>query len=125
MCDLEDKMLNVFYRPDEKCILYFYRDDVAILGDNEEYIAITKAIEIVNGQPKVGEWIPCSERLPEDPDENLYDLEEFPEYNVMIKYAKIATTLHYMGDGEWGDSYGYGYEVIAWMPLPEAYKEGE
>ena len=57
-----------------------------------------------------GGWIPCSERLPEERQEIL------------------ATTT----DNAWGDVViirNYYKEmhksVIAWMPLPEAYREGE
>ena len=55
-------------------------------------------------------WIPCSERLPEE------------------RQAILATTT----DNAWGDVViirTYYKEmhksVIAWMPLPEAYREGE
>lgn len=75
------------------------------------------AIEIINQQLKVGEWIPCSERLPEVPEDT--DDEDCPEFNVMIKGASIATTLKYSPDGAWFDDLGQVYEVIVWMPLPE------
>ena len=59
---------------------------------------------------RTGRWIPCSERLPEERQEIL------------------ATTT----DNAWGDVViirNYFKEmhksVIAWMPLPEPYKEGE
>lgn len=52
------------------------------------------------------QWIPCSEKLPEDDGYYLVSL----------------------GDGdievEWYDKTGWGYfDVIAWMPLPKAWKE--
>lgn len=78
------------------------------------------AIEIINQQPKVGEWIPCSERLPKVP-QNIDD-DDCPEFNVMIKGASIATTLKYSPDGAWFDDLGQVYEVIVWMPLPEPWK---
>ena len=35
-------------------------------GDHDQrWYAMTEALELVEHQPKVGEWIPCSERLPE------------------------------------------------------------
>ena len=64
-------------------------------------------LQLIDEQPKVTEWIPCSERLP---------------FNVMIKGASIATTLKYSSDGAWFDDLGQVYEVIVWMPLPEPWK---
>lgn len=78
------------------------------------------AIEIINQQPKVGEWIPCSERLPKVP-QNIDD-EDCPKFNVMIKGASIATTLKYSPDGAWFDDLGQVYEVTAWQPEPEPWK---
>lgn len=78
-------------------------------------------------------WIPCSERLPEEPEElptedkyiEWMTLDgEFKEYIVTIYGAKEATTLYYIGNGDWYDEIsGECYKVIAWQPLPEAYKE--
>lgn len=76
-------------------------------------------------------WIPCSERLPEEP-EKTDDIEEsiyigrLTEYNVMIQGAKKATTLYYAGDGYWYDEASQEcYPVAAWQLLPEPYREGE
>ena len=67
-------------------------------------------------------WIPCSERLPEEPEEGLTDLDECDEYIAMIENADIPTALNYAGNGErYRD--GEFYKVIAWKPLPEPYKE--
>lgn len=69
----------------------------------------------------VQEWIPVSERLPE----------EAGEYNVMIKGAEIATSLWYsrLSNGWYNfddDYYEETYDdVTHWMPLPEAPKEVE
>lgn len=74
----------------------------------------------IKRQPKVGEWIPCSERLPEVPEGT--DDDECPEFNVMIKGANRATTLRCAPDGTWFDEFGHVYPVIFWQPLPEPYK---
>ena len=66
-------------------------------------------------------WIPCSERLPDVP-EGIED-SECPEFNVTIKGAELATTLKYAPDGTWFNDDGEIYNVIAWQPLPEPYKE--
>lgn len=68
-------------------------------------------------------WIPASERLPKV-QEGLEDV-YCPEFNVTIKGAKEATTLKYSWDGSWFDDNGNVYSVIAWRPLPEAYKPKE
>lgn len=66
------------------------------------------------------DWIPVEERLPEV-QEGLEDM-YCPEFNVTIKGAEITTTLKYSWDGTWFDDYGTVYNVIAWQPLPEAYR---
>ena len=79
-------------------------------------------------QPKVGEWIPCSERLPE--------CEWGAETEaLMYQVGDTIYTGHFGRDGLWRDEYFRRYadikegvdasDVIAWMPLPEPYeKEG-
>ena len=68
-------------------------------------------------------WIPCRERMPEEPYGCLVTVEdEEPMTGQMFE-----TILPYFvgWDGkQWNDSEGEQcpYEVIAWMPLPEPYK---
>ena len=58
-----------------------------------------------------GEWIPVSERLPEDRGDYIIDYtNEFGEFVGISHYDKY---------GFWSSS-----NVIAWQPLPEPYKEG-
>lgn len=67
-------------------------------------------------------WIPVAERLPED------------EQNVLVTY-KTTNKIHlcqYHDDGSRNPWYSYIDQcrahmnvVLAWMPLPEAYKGGE
>lgn len=105
---------------------------------------------IVENQPKVGEWIPCSERLPGCNNDDYSD-----EVLVAIRYAHdepdedtmIAVGYYIFDSGDdtgwwtctehsynkvgrhhWGNGKGYselykGDKVIAWMPLPEPYRE--
>lgn len=77
-------------------------------------------LQVIDEQPKINKWIPCSERLPEVPEDT--DDKDCPEFNVMIEGASIATTLKYSPDGAWFDDLGWVYEVIVWMPLPEPWK---
>ena len=85
-------------------------------------------IELVQKQPKVGEWIPVSERLPSEKEAWDYDEEEGiyepNEFIVMIEGAEVPTVLFYDTKyKEWSDGLDGVYKVIAWMPLPEPYKE--
>lgn len=81
-------------------------------------------------------WIPVSERLPEDEKECLVTLEKV--YGTPETLFGIANYLKFGDAGYWNErKYGYlewdkysdghggtkMYKVIAWMPLPEPYKE--
>ena len=58
------------------------------------------------------QWIPCSERLPEN-----------GHY-----YLWCSDMGHVQSDYYWNgfeNGMKYGYNIVAWMPLPEPYKGGE
>ena len=93
-------------------------DDETAYGAMHAY---SDALEYVMGCPKVGEWIPCEERLPE------------PYETVLAtgKMEKDQEPLVYMacvnGKGEWnllGVRNPENYITSAWQPLPEPW-EGE
>ena len=67
-------------------------------------------IKTIEGQPRVGEWIPCSEMLPED--------------DVIVLVSGRA--LDYPCILAKGKDLSYWYEQnvknLAWMPLPPAFK---
>ena len=79
-------------------------------------------------------WIPCSERLP---DEDLWiDGNQLSNRVQMTVYDKndgeIIIDYGYTVDGEWYSDTAdvfiesiADWKVIAWMPLPEPYKEEE
>lgn len=109
------------------------------ISNGGTFPSLYAAIGIIVNQPKVGEWIPCSDMLPKDCDERFYmcvveNHEEDPP--MYLQYSE------YVGFGLWNnvfdahslgfvDSYfstneELGYEkVIAWRELPEPYKEGD
>lgn len=62
-------------------------------------------------------WISCSDKLPNSPNPVLITIlyhEPYDNYEVSIG--------EYWNNGDgWGD--WPGAEIIAWMPLPEPYKE--
>ena len=57
-------------------------------------------------------WIPCSERLPK------------PGYCITSnEYNGVSEDFYY--DGHFWNADKNAYKVIAWMPLPKPYKEGD
>ena len=88
---------------------------------NQEYTRMAREISILRGRNR---WIPAAERLPEEPENGMVDIEDLTEYIVTIDGADAATVLRYAGYGDWYDDEAREfYRVIAWMPLPEPYKE--
>lgn len=68
-----------------------------------------------------GEWIPCSERLPSESDDYLctIPLDADETYTSVLTFHKGR---FYEDDDEWGAT--YHDDVLAWMPLPDPYKDG-
>ena len=62
-------------------------------------------------------WIPCSEKMPKEEGDYLVTDEAAGMAEMLIdKYIRCD-------DGKW--VWLYSQHAIAWMPLPEPYKEGE
>lgn len=88
------------------------------------------------------EWIPVSERLPEEYDSvfaELYGTDKWDDTLWRTRSKSVLVTIEYEGsirsvslsyitDGEWAlekrDRLNK-YKVVAWMPLPNPYKEKE
>lgn len=86
------------------------------------------AIEMGIHALKETQWIPCSERLPEEPKENpVFDGKYLEVYLVTTKYGSNEQDKVYPFRACWnGINFTDGWrilDVIAWMPLPEPYKE--
>ena len=79
--------------------------------------------ERIWAQPKVGEWVPTTERLPSEEDfiKAYCRNAHAAEFVVMIEGASKPTTLYYTKAGDWTDGVER-YKVTAWMPLPEVYQ---
>ena len=71
-------------------------------------------------------WIQVTERLPEEPFGCLVTVMDYEPY-TQTEFENILP--YFVGyDGKsWNDSDGekIPFEVIAWMPLPESYKESD
>jgi hypothetical protein len=79
---------------------------------------------IIQKQPTIKtetRWVPCSERLPHA---------EYGESDiVLVTCESTLIRLLFFDGGNWCYPTGERYEhridkVVAWMPLPTAYKEG-
>ena len=79
--------------------------------------------DVINRLPKVGEWIPCSERMPQFDEAYFEEYGNNKEYIVMIERAKQPTTLYFSSDGVWYCDNEISYKVVAWMELPDPYIE--
>lgn len=73
------------------------------------------------------QWIPVSERLPNDED---YVLVCYSNGNIRTAYYYIDTSVYETefedlcetGWYNYNEDFMYDQDVIAWMPLPESYK---
>lgn len=82
-----------------------------------------KSLPSVTPQPT--RWIPVSERLPEDGRPVL--IYAWNVHHVIARYGSFRTENGYKNTwvtaDAWNGNTEIRHEVIAWMPLPEPYKE--
>lgn len=98
-----------------------------------EYVAFDDLRKFIDEQPKIGEWIPCSERMPEEHESMFAKLKgtdkwkdamfesTSDEVNVTVEFENGSrkTMTLYTCDGEWKtDLMIVNFKVIAWQPLP-------
>lgn len=77
---------------------------------NQGYnMAINEIYDLIDDQPTITQWIPVSERLPEDNAKVL----------ISTNWGYVGTIRYEAGSSLWDN------DVTAWMPLPEPYKESE
>ena len=79
---------------------------------------------IIEEQLKVNEWIPVSERLPDNADEDVLITVNGTYKNITYEDAVMLAV--YDKDEGWiidGYQYWLTAQVTAWQPLPEPYRE--
>jgi hypothetical protein len=104
-----------------------YIEKAQSTGTKDDFISFEELI--VKQLPSViskSEWIPCSERLPDTDDKVLcwYEYYHWSREKVLPEYGigcYLRETSAWFGEV----ANGKDVKVIAWMPLPEPYKESE
>lgn len=113
------------YKPEPPTVAFLCKDKGTEYCHHTTHIEQARNFEKVGPNkwmekdPKRGEWIPCSERLPEENKTVIASTKYgvFPEARYTKEYG-----------WEWAYESGADYweeleDVTAWMPLPESYKE--
>ncbi|NBH24685.1 DUF551 domain-containing protein [Lachnospiraceae bacterium] len=104
---------------DEKKFMEFI---TALEDAGAEYVSFDDLRKFVDEFPKIGGWIPCSERLPEEKINPVTN--DFYEYQVTFKSDKVTDVRHYkFGRGHWRNC-GQNVDkyVTAWREPLEAYR---
>lgn len=111
---------------DEKKIYNYIKSQINKYGKPFKGTAYEFGLKImyyIENRRKVGDWIPCSERLPDTDDYILVSFENYGIPDIARYEANESGGAFYPGDEE--ESYvSFGLFVNAWQPLPEPYKEG-
>lgn len=97
------------------------------MTDSEVEAACMAIIETIKEMPKVGEWIPCSERLPEKNGIYIVDDRAFNSPWIHTAGFEVSSQAWCENHGVYYDDKYGRYEdgrVTAWQPLPEPW-EGE
>ena len=104
-----------------------YHAGKAVIKDkNKLSEAMEKLARLEDAEEKdrLCQWIPCSERLPEDESYILVSFENSTMPDIARYEENDEGGTFYPGDGE--ETYAhYGLIVNAWMPLPTPYEKGE
>lgn len=117
------------------------RDLYPLPSDDEIYNAQMVLLKLVD-KAESFEWIPVSERLPEEYDSvfaELYGTDKWDDTLWRTRSKRVLVTIEhesgirsvtesYITDGKWtlGKRATLSkYKVVAWMPLPKPYKEKE
>ena len=99
--------------------------NIKLKAEPQTFVYIKNSLEKLKNP-----WILVSERLPEEPEENpVFDGKCLEVYLVTTKYGSSEQDNVYPFRAFWnGINFTDGMnilDVIAWMPLPEPYRESE
>lgn len=93
----------------------YYGDGTVVCDECDFHFAVIECEEKEQDVEEETRWIPCNERLPEDNTDV-----------IVCFYSGTVTEMRYWGNGIFQGIYEHTTKVIvAWMPLPEPYKEQE
>lgn len=97
-----------------RCELFNRLATITAEDPNEMKAKIYEAIQEMETSDRQQEWIPCSERLPSEDEQD-------PELGVIVTLGNGYSGLQYdwYRNGHWYDWDGF---VVAWMPLPKPWK---
>ena len=101
-----------------------YHAGKAVIKDkNKLSEAMEKLARLEDAEEKdrLGQWIPCSEKMPEDENYILVSFENSTMPDIARYEENDEGGTFYPGNDEKSYS-SYGLIVNAWMPLPESYK---
>lgn len=119
---------------------YTVRKDLALLPSDNEIFDSMATLRELTEKVESFEWIPVSEGLPKEHDSifaKLYGTDKWTSAlwrttsNIVIATIKyndgtVIVKEAFTHDGEWTvEKRNTNCKVIAWMPLPEPYKENE
>lgn len=95
--------------------------DVAVGQLNEIGCQFGQKMDEVKKKLEVLQWIPCSERMPEEPKGNpIFCYKRVELYLISVKNSDYPFRAFWNGK-IFTDGFGK-VDAIAWMPLPEPYK---
>ena len=99
-----------------KSVRYLSDDNIRGMASRQNEI-----LSIIKSQPKIGEWVPCSDELPPQPKENpVFENKPLELYLVSVKGADYPFRAFW--NGKFFTDGWVRCEAIAWKPLPEPYQ---
>ncbi|MCM1213299.1 MAG: DUF551 domain-containing protein [Lachnospiraceae bacterium] len=111
---------------DEKKLIECLAYDISCFDElkgkdlSKTYVSVADMVRMICGQPKIGGWIPCSERMPENDGYILLSFENLAVPMVGRYEEDDAGGAFYAVDGA-ESCISQDMIVNAWMPLPQPY----